>query len=236
MRSPKITVISQEEYHVKYWPGISHAVSQILCDSDNLHFSQEELLRAIYNVCCQRHSAMLYSDLMKCISNHLHQVAQHLALLSDAELLPNVIIHLQRYKKSIAVLQQLFRYLERCYIFQTLGTPLNILFMTTFNQGVIHDPQLKPRLINLLHIVTLSNTDQNLCMALAKELYSLDKDNAGLCMRLFSMYIPSVQVAHTIDNDIKETQLLIQQLTEQGWYSNTSSLANPNSHKRKSLG
>lgn len=63
MRSPKITIISQEEYpacillgninvgcifvrySARYLPEITEAVTQILHSPDLLHFSQEEIIR-----------------------------------------------------------------------------------------------------------------------------------------------------------------------------------------------
>jgi len=225
MRSPKITTITLEEYTNKYLPEITQAITQILYNPDHLHFSQEELLRAIYNVCCQRHSALLHNDLMECIHTHLLQITQHLASLSDSQFLPALINHLQRYKKSVAVLHPLFRYLERVFVVDKFGSPLNNLFLNTFNQTVIHNPHQKPRLLALLHTLP-PNSDPVMCLTLSKELYSLDKDNAGLCPQLFAMYIPCIQTANNLAADIQETQNIISQLTSQGY--NTGG-----SHKRK---
>jgi len=225
MRSPKITTITQEEYTTKYLPEIVHAIMQILDNPEHLHFSQEGLLRAIYNVCCQRHSALLYSDIIRCVQNHLLQLVQYLASIPDIQFLPFLVTYIQKFKKTVAVLQQLCRYLERVYVVDKFGTPLNILFLTAFNQIVIHNPQQKPRLVTLLHNIPAA-TDPTLCMALAKELYSLDKENTALCLKLFSLYIPSLQATHTLEHDIQETHFFIQQLTGQNQNQNQHSNQN----------
>jgi len=219
MRSPKITTISQEEYTTKYLPEILQAIVQILDNPEHLHFSQEGLLRTIYNVCCQRHSALLHSDIMRCVQNHLLQVVQYLASVPDIQFLSLLVSFIQKFKKSVAVLQQLCRYLERVYVVDKFGTPFNILFLTSFNQIVIHNQHQQPRLVTLLQTLPAA-TDPTLCMALAKELYNLDKENTTLCLKLFSLYIPSLQATYTLEHDIQETHFLIQQLTGQNQNQN----------------
>lgn len=229
MRSPKITTISLEEYTVKYSPDIKQAVTQILYNPDHLQFSQEELLRAIYNVCCQRHSSLLHVDIMECIQNHLNQVLQHLSSMSGIHFLSAITHHIQRFRKSVAVLQQLCRYLERVYVVDKFGSPISTICLNAFNQCIVNDPIQKPRLCALLQSLP-PNIDPNLCMSLTKELYSLDKSNAMLCTRLFVMHIPCLQTTHDLEKDIQETQNFIQQLTDQGYPHET---IDRNAHKRK---
>jgi len=201
MRPPKITVISPEEYTQRYWPTISGAVLQILHNPDKINFSQEELCRSIYNVCCQRHGPLLYRDLAQAITSYLTEASAYMASLPDNAFLPTVLSAWASFKKSMVVIQDTFRYLEKVYLQEKMGTCLDKEFGSCFKNIV-----LAPLMHRLADVLARSPpSDPTTCMAVVKQLYEIDKEFAKLNPPLFSLYIPLLITSSGPEAGIQET-------------------------------
>jgi len=201
MRLPKVTAISQEEYSQKYWPSIGSAVRQILRNPDQINFSQEELCRGIYNVVCQRHGPPLYQDLAQTIAAYLGEMTAYLASMPDNTFLSAILDSWTSYKRSMVVIQDTFRYLEKVYVQEKMGTVLQKEFEVYFRMLV-----LKPLTHRLADVLPrCPPTDPTVCMALVKQLYDIDKDYAKLNPQLFSMYIPLLVTSSGPEAGIQET-------------------------------
>jgi len=222
MRPPKITVISQEEYTQRYWPTINGAVRQILQNPDKINFSQEELCRSIYNVCCQRHGPLLYQDLAQTITSYLTEASNYMASLPDGAFLAAIMNSWVSFKKSMIVIQDTFRYLEKVYLHEKMGTCLEKEFGNCFRSIVL--APLTHRLADALG--RLPSSDPTSCMVIVKQLYEIDKEFAKLNPPLFSLYIPLLITSSGPEAGIQETNEFYMQWQNQG-------LNNSNNLKRK---
>lgn len=145
IRPPKIASISENDYRAAHWPRIREAVAAALLGPWNVTFSSEELYRSVaptilisnrvsprrsvYNICTQRHSALLHQDLMQVVALHLQEEAARLASASDAEFFPRLHQHIMNFKRTTEILSTGFSYLVRIRIGTTI--PALILFLET---------------------------------------------------------------------------------------------------------
>lgn len=129
IRPPKIVSISENDYRAAHWPRIREAVAAALLGPWSITFSSEELyrsvhrqfsspiaahpLRSVYNICTQRHSALLHQDLMQIVALHLQEEAARLASASDAEFFPRLHQHIMSFKRTTEILSTGFSYLVR---------------------------------------------------------------------------------------------------------------------------
>ena len=67
----------------------------------------------MYNICTQRHSALLHQDLMQIVALHLQEEAARLASASDAEFFPRLHQHIMSFKRTTEILSTGFSYLVR---------------------------------------------------------------------------------------------------------------------------
>eukprot|EP00026_Physarum_polycephalum_P013760 Phypoly_transcript_14200.p1 GENE.Phypoly_transcript_14200~~Phypoly_transcript_14200.p1 ORF type:complete len:131 (+),score=17.47 Phypoly_transcript_14200:422-814(+) len=106
------------------------------------------------------------------------------------------------FQKSVLVIQNAFRYLEKTYVQEKVGTTLDYEFLTLFKTVVLNP--LTPVLIDKLSH-TPPPIDPTTCMDLVKFLYELDKDYVKLNPRLFALYIPQLFTSRGPEADFKET-------------------------------
>jgi len=174
-------------------------------------FSQEELYRNIYNLCCQRHTVSLYTDLMNFMSEHLKSI--YISLISSPEeaFIQFTSHLLVNYKRVVDVIAGVFRYLDKVYIKEKLNNSLVFLLLSSFNNSVISTLEIQHKLTRLIKQIPL-HSDPSMIMNLVKGLYELNKDYASIHPQLFSMYIPCLQPSRGLDMDIKETLEIIQYL------------------------
>jgi len=225
VRVPKIIHISRDEYHEKYWPGISRAVAHILSRPDDIHISCEEVHRAIYHVCCQRYASLLHEDLVGSVAHHVQQISDHLlSVADDAMFLETLCPHLLRFRKSVDVLGGLFRYLERVYSMEKYGTPLSFCFFSLFKQVVLLQTHTKNRIYYFLLSISNMGLDPTLVKTLLTELYALDKEYAVINPQAFSLYIPCLKMSRGIETDVQETIHHIAMLRNQGYGAESSNL------------
>jgi len=211
-----ITVISKELYDKKYWPNIKDSVLQILKNPTRVSFAQEELLRNIYNVCCQRHAITLYSHLLELVEEHLITIYQYLVSCTNNTFVLLLSGYFTNYKFATEVLCIVFRYMDRVYIVEKLKSSLKVVLQSAFNNIVIHKDPIQIQLAQFLNILP-SQSDPTIIMNLIKGLYELDKDYASLCPSLFAMYIPCLQPSRGLEFDKEETHKLISHLRIQGY-------------------
>lgn len=127
IRPPKINVITEADYRSFHWPRIREAVAAALLGPWNVTFSSEELYRhvltryrsganlsrSVYNLCTQRHSALLHHDLVQVVSLHLQEESARLATVEDAAFFPNLYQHILSFKRATEILSTGFSYLVR---------------------------------------------------------------------------------------------------------------------------
>jgi len=225
LRAPKITVITKEVYESTYWPQIQKALERIVEQPKEIVFSQEELYRHVYNVCCQRHQIALYSDLLNLMHKHLVVSYNHLQSTSDENFIATVSLFISSYIHAVEVISVIFKYLDRVYVSEKLGTSLSTLLLSALNNKVVNTPEIKSRLHVLLAMLP-SNSDPSTVMNLVKGLYRLDQGYLNLNPQLFAMYIPCLQASRGAELDLEETKEIIQQLVMQGYSSHEPGRAN----------
>jgi len=216
MRPPKVTTIPKEDYERNYWPHLSTVLTQIFANPKGVAYSQEELYRNIYNICCQRHTASLYNDLMSLVTNHLRNMYTTLATTPDDQFIQVIGTYFVNFKIISEIVCAVFRYMDRVYIMEKMNTTLETILYTSLNNSVLCTPEIKNRLENLLKLLHL-NADPNAIMHLIVGLYKLEKKYIMFNPNLFAMYIPGLQQSRGIDIDRSETLEVIEQLRYQGF-------------------
>jgi len=212
MRPPKITVITHEEYITTYSPSICAAVRQILLNPDKVDFSQEELCRGIYNVCCQRHGPVLYENITHVIVNYLTEMANYMATVPDNTILNTILSVATSFRKSVSVIQNTFRYLEKTHVQDKMRTTLDQEYIGHFKVIVLNP--LTPVIANKLTRKPLP-IDPTTCMNLVKLLYELDTDYIKINPQLFALYIPQLFTSRGPEADFKETNEFFSQKQNQ---------------------
>jgi len=216
MRPPRVMSIPREMYDKTYWPHIREALNQIILQPMEISFSQEELYRNVYNVCCQRHTVLLYDDLLALVSQHLTVMYSSLLSTHDNTFIQVVSQYFVNFKRCSEIICSVFRYLERVYIVEKLNTSLKGILKTSFNNIVVNTPEVKQRLNTLLKILP-PQSDPTMIMNLVKGLYELDKSYSTFNPQLFTVYIPCFQPSRGLEMDLKETMVMIHQLKCQGF-------------------
>eukprot|EP01111_Echinosteliopsis_oligospora_P012355 TRINITY_DN4211_c0_g1_i1.p1 TRINITY_DN4211_c0_g1~~TRINITY_DN4211_c0_g1_i1.p1 ORF type:complete len:268 (+),score=53.47 TRINITY_DN4211_c0_g1_i1:71-805(+) len=207
MKPPKITFISLDDYNRDYWPMMQKAVTIILANPRSVLFSQEEILRGIYNVCCQRHGAKLYNDLIQTVTQHLQQINQQLATSPDSEFIKYLNSSLDSYQCSIQVIAGLFRYLEKIYVMDKLVVPLVTILQDLFmGQGLCMQVARLKQILGPVPGKVLPE-DPSVYMQLTRNLYSLDREFATLNPSLFAKFIPNlIRQKGDLEEQIQQTR------------------------------
>ncbi|KAL6058145.1 CDK2-associated and cullin domain-containing protein 1, variant 2 [Balamuthia mandrillaris] len=215
-------------YEAEHWPIISSAVAQVLQDPSTV-VEQETLYRTVYNVCCQRHTVLLFANFVELLEQYLSCLREELcALLDSRELLPTFTSLFLRYLKSVDIICVGFRYLDRIYLKEKQNTSLKQVCNKAIHHVLFGHDELRKQLEELIAQLT-PGPNPSLTMSLAKGLFELDKELAGLNPSLFFLYIPCLWPTQGPTEELQETKALLAQLQEQ--HHNTATCHN--SLKRK---
>jgi len=218
MKPPKIVNIGKEEYTSQYWPSIQNAIKQVIMQPNSITFSQEELYRSVYHVCCQRHTVTLYNDLMNLMESYMTEMYNFLLQTSDENFIMTIAKYFVDFRRVSDVISVAFRYMDRVYITDKLQTNIKTILLNSLSKIVVSKDETKIRLDKLLKTLP-PRSDPAMLMALIKLLYELDKNFVSFNPQLFAMYIPCLQPSRGIQYDLIETQELITSLRMQGFGS-----------------
>jgi len=214
MRPPRMVQISHEVYSEKYWPYICSAVQQILQNPEHIIFSQEELYRGIYNVCCQRHGPLLFRDLSQVVASHLSALLTRIAPLPDNAVLMVVLDSWTTFKRAVLIIHETFRHLEKVYLLEKMSTSLDKEFCSYYRTIIISPLQF--RLSIILPQLSSPTSNPDFCMSVVRQLYDIDKDLSRLNPHLFSLYIPVLVPSRGPEAGLKETNEFFSQVQNQG--------------------
>lgn len=222
MRPPKTFKITTEDYTQRHWPQIAQSLNYILNEPSKAYttYSQEELFRSVYNVCCQRHTVQCYNDLLNLVTEWLNSVCKTFLELPDDRLLAYFHQFSSQYKTAIGIICTVFRYLDKIFVTEKLNLSLNTVLQNQFRTSVLSRLDVRERLG-----VMFSNipgfTDPAMVMNVVKTLYSHDPGLAALNPRLFAMYIPTLEKAKGIEIETQQTLEYIAFLRSQGYPAHT---------------
>jgi len=226
MYTPKIKIISPEEYAEVHWPKLASIVDQIL-HKPSQQFSSLDFYGEVYHLCCQRHGPALYSDLLKLLQQHLYNLTSILENTPRQNFLSVFLTHFNHFYDAIGILDAIFKYLDKTYIVDKLRKTLVSVLEHLLVKDFLRRSNTLEKLKDVLHNIP-PDIDPAQIMQLIKSLYSLDKDFAQLNVKLFSIYVPCLRPARDLDRDREETNNYIVELKAKG-YGNTPT----NPHKRK---
>eukprot|EP01119_Soliformovum_irregulare_P021379 TRINITY_DN7104_c0_g1_i2.p1 TRINITY_DN7104_c0_g1~~TRINITY_DN7104_c0_g1_i2.p1 ORF type:complete len:193 (-),score=19.51 TRINITY_DN7104_c0_g1_i2:76-654(-) len=145
LRPPKVTTITSTAYKTLHWPRIQHLVTSIIEDPTK-SFSQEELYRAVYNVCVQRHSSLIWEDLRNLLINYLDRLLSHLMTLDEHSFLPALTVYFKEFRRALDFIKVGFRYLEKNHLETKLQTSLDAQFLGMYRTKIIEDQHILDRL------------------------------------------------------------------------------------------
>eukprot|EP01102_Stenamoeba_stenopodia_P017975 TRINITY_DN6528_c0_g1_i1.p1 TRINITY_DN6528_c0_g1~~TRINITY_DN6528_c0_g1_i1.p1 ORF type:complete len:256 (+),score=29.24 TRINITY_DN6528_c0_g1_i1:311-1078(+) len=223
MRPPKTFKISVEDYTQRHWPQIAQSLSYILNEPSKAYssYSQEELFRSVYNVCCQRHTVQCYNDLLNLVTEWLNSVCKVFMELADDQLLNYFNQVSSQYKTAIGIICTVFRYLDRIYVTEKLNLSLNTVLQNHFHTVVLSRPDIREKLAVMFSNIP-SFTDPSAVMNVVKTLYAHDTGLAALNPKLFALYIPTLEKAKGIEIETQLTLEYIAFLRSQGFSEQTS--------------
>jgi hypothetical protein len=238
MKPPKITTISKQEYQSFYWPLLANFVKFSLSSplSHSSQFSEEELYRTVYNLCCQKYSSQLYDDFLLLVNEYLHTVLNSLLATSDHRAFLAMLSNfLYGFEISVHNFCIVFRYLDKSYLFQKNQKDLKSLLYSMFNSNIICVPEIKLRLEQALRpeYNTFSLAEPSQLHHLVQGLYSLNKEYANLNQSLFSLYIPCLKMSQGLEADVHETFQFLSQMQQSEAFSPSPHSDNRKASKRK---
>jgi len=231
MRPPRVTIISETDYHSKHWKTISSALMQILQTPSCISISQEEIYRTVYNVCCQRHMARLCEDIIRLVTSHLESIAAGLSCLPDHLFLRTLVETHDLFVKANSIIDRTFRHLDKMYILEKQRCTLAELLTNLWNKTIISGPIVCERLAHALRTYQPSSPspyssyfvtpDPAMMATFTKNLYEFEPGYTQLNPHLFAMFIPCLQRSRGLEEDMHETQIFVNQMaTGDSFHSN----------------
>lgn len=92
--------------------GTSHSRARSCIGAcDEISLRRLIAARSVYNICTQRHSALLHEDFMQVVTAHLQEESMRLATASDADFFGRLHQHVLNFKRSSDILITGFSYL-----------------------------------------------------------------------------------------------------------------------------
>jgi len=190
MRPPRQNRITSETYRSEHWPPIKAYLEAVLTGvQPAVHM--EDVMRRVYNLVCQRHSASLSNDLVGVVTEFL-TAARDSLLRAQPHVLQAAALLLGRWEAAVRTICSTFRHLDEKYTKVTQGTNLHSLLGDLFARTVLQHTPLVELVRSLLSPQATPEllVEPSLLMLLVQSLYRTDKSFASANVQLFAKYVP----------------------------------------------
>eukprot|EP01117_Protostelium_nocturnum_P018386 TRINITY_DN7678_c0_g1_i1.p1 TRINITY_DN7678_c0_g1~~TRINITY_DN7678_c0_g1_i1.p1 ORF type:complete len:347 (-),score=100.45 TRINITY_DN7678_c0_g1_i1:190-1170(-) len=112
MKKPRSNIITEQIYRTNVWPDLKKSLENILSDP-SAPFSQLDLYRVVYEICCAKRTLALFNDLSDLLDEFINKSIAFLSQIDKESFLTSISNSFKSYKKSMECFSAIFLYLER---------------------------------------------------------------------------------------------------------------------------
>ncbi|KAG7396590.1 Cullin-3 [Phytophthora boehmeriae] len=127
------------------WTSLRTAIYEIFSHNASL-LSFEELYRNSYNLVLHKHGDLLYSGVVGVITEHLQQVAQQVAAVSDELLLVAFNDQWVDHQVVMTMVRDILMYMDRTYVAQKRKLPVYDSGLYIFRDVIVRHESVRDRL------------------------------------------------------------------------------------------